>query len=43
MRKRGEAWELRVFRGYDPVTGKQRYAYKTVRAASVKRSEHWPR
>ena len=31
MRKRGEAWELRVFRGYDPVTGKQRYADKTAR------------
>lgn len=31
MRKRGESWELRVFLGTDPVTGKQRYATKTSR------------
>ncbi len=31
MRQRGSAWELRVFLGYDPVTGKQRYAQRTVR------------
>ncbi|MCP4967117.1 MAG: site-specific integrase [bacterium] len=31
MRKRGASWELRVFLGYDPVTGKQRYASRTVR------------
>ena len=31
IRRRGEAWELRVFRGYDRINGKQRYAYKTVR------------
>ena len=31
MRKRGESWELRVFLGYDPLTGKQRYASRTVR------------
>jgi integrase len=31
MRKRGESWELRVFLGYDPVTGKQRYTTRTVR------------
>jgi hypothetical protein len=32
MRQRGSAWELRVYLGADPVTGKQRYATKTVRA-----------
>ena len=26
MRQRGDAWELRVYLGRDPVTGKQRYA-----------------
>lgn len=31
MRKRGESWELRVFLGYDPVTGKQRYTTRTLR------------
>ena len=31
MRKRGESWELRVFLGNDPVTGKQRYATKMSR------------
>ena len=31
IRKRGDAWELRVFLGYDPVTAKQRYSYRTVR------------
>jgi integrase len=31
MRRRGEAWELRVFLGADPVTGKKRYVSKTVR------------
>jgi integrase len=32
MRQRGDAWELRVYVGRDPVTGKQRYATRTVRA-----------
>ena len=32
MRQRGSAWELRVYLGADPVTGKQRYATKTVHA-----------
>lgn len=32
MRQRGDAWELRVYLGRDPVTGKQRYASRTVRA-----------
>ena len=31
MRQRGDAWELRVYLGHDPVTGKQRYASRTVR------------
>ena len=31
MRRRGDAWELRVHLGTDPVTGKQRYASRTVR------------
>ena len=31
IRQRGEAWELRVFLGNDPLTGKQRYATRTVR------------
>jgi integrase len=30
IRQRGAAWELRVFLGYDPVTRKQLYAYRTV-------------
>jgi integrase len=32
MRRRGDAWELRVYLGVDPVSGKQRYASTTVRA-----------
>jgi integrase len=31
MRQRGASWELRVYLGRDPVTGKQRYASRTVR------------
>jgi integrase len=31
MRQRGSAWELRVYLGADPVSGKQRYATKSVR------------
>jgi integrase len=31
IRQRGDAWELRVYLGNDPVTGKQRYASRTVR------------
>ena len=30
MRQRGESWELRVYLGRDPVTGKKRYSTKTV-------------
>jgi integrase len=31
MRQRGDSWELRVYLGRDPMTGKQRYATRTVR------------
>ena len=31
IRRRGDAWELRVYLGTDPVTSKQRYASRTVR------------
>jgi integrase len=31
MRQRGTSWELRVYLGADPVTGKQRYSSKSVR------------
>ena len=31
MRQRGVSWELRVFLGHDPLTGKKRYATRTVR------------
>jgi hypothetical protein len=32
MRRRGDAWELRVYLGADAVTRKQRYASRTIRA-----------
>ncbi|MDO8392228.1 MAG: hypothetical protein Q7V57_17270 [Actinomycetota bacterium] len=32
IRQRGDGWELRVYLGADPVTRKQRYATRTVRA-----------
>jgi integrase len=31
MRQRGPSWELKVYLGVDPVSGKERYATKTVR------------
>lgn len=31
MRQRGASWELRVFLGPDPLTGRKRYATRTVR------------
>ncbi len=31
MRQRGASWELRVYLGPDPLTGKKRYATRTVR------------
>lgn len=30
IRRRGDAWELRVYLGTDPVTNKQRYVSRTV-------------
>jgi len=38
IRRRGDAWELRVYLGTDPVTNKQRYASRTVRTGSAKHS-----
>ena len=32
IRRRGDAWELRVFLGVDAVTGRKRYVNKTVRS-----------
>ena len=29
MRQRGASWELRVYLGRDPLTGKKRYATRT--------------
>jgi integrase len=31
MRQRGASWELRVYLGHDPLTGKKRYTTRTVR------------
>ncbi len=31
IRKRGDAWELRVYVGVDAVTGTKRYATKSIR------------
>jgi integrase len=31
MRQRGPSWELKVYLGVDPVSGRERYATKTVR------------
>jgi len=31
LRQRGAAWELRVYLGHDPLTGKKRYTTQTVR------------
>ena len=31
IRRRGDAWELRVYLGVDPVSGKQRYSSRTFR------------
>lgn len=36
LRQRGEnSWELRVYDGVGPVTGKERYATRTVRGSRV--------
>jgi hypothetical protein len=31
IRQRGQSWELRVYLGTDPLTGRQRYANRSVR------------
>jgi hypothetical protein len=36
MRRRGEAWELRVCVRRDAVTGAERYATRTVRAGGAR-------
>jgi integrase len=33
IRRRGSGWELRVYLGRDPVSGRQRYASRTVRGS----------
>ena len=33
MRQRRGAWELRVYQGRDPVTGRDRYTTRTVRGS----------
>jgi integrase len=33
MRRRGPSWELRVYLGRDPVSGKKRYATRSVRGS----------
>jgi len=37
-----QRWELRVFAGNDPLTGKKRYVSRVVRAPSERRSRPWP-
>jgi hypothetical protein len=39
MRQRGAAWELRVYLGADPVSGKQRYATKSVRGVGKREAQ----
>lgn len=39
MRQRGAAWELRVYLGADPVSGKQRYATKSVRGIGKREAQ----
>ena len=34
MRRRGKSWELRVYLGRDAVSGKKRWATRTVRAGN---------
>ena len=38
-RQRGDAWELRVYVGRDPVSGRERYATRTIRAGKPKHNE----
>ncbi|MGK2883681.1 MAG: hypothetical protein ACSLE8_02745 [Rhodococcus sp. (in: high G+C Gram-positive bacteria)] len=39
MRQRGAAWELRVYLGADPVSGKQRSATKSVRGVGKREAQ----
>ena len=39
MRRRGEAWELRVYLGRDPITGKPRYRSRTFRGSKRRAEE----
>lgn len=44
MRQRGASWELRVFLDRDPLTGRKRYATRTVRGGKREgrlRSPRW--
>ena len=42
IRRRGAAWELRVYLGQDTVTGKKRYATKSVRGSRREADRCWP-
>jgi hypothetical protein len=33
IRERGDAWEIRVYSGTDPVTGRKKYVTRTVRGS----------
>ncbi len=39
LRKRGEAWELRVYLGRDPLTGRKRYETQTLRGVNKREAE----
>lgn len=39
VRQRGDAWELRVYRGRDPLTGRHQYRTKTVRGVGKREAE----
>ena len=39
MRRRGPSWELRAYLGRDPVSGRKRYANRSVRG-SKRAAEH---
>ena len=43
IRQRGTSWELRVYLGRDPLTGKKRYVSRTVAAAGATPSLRSPK
>lgn len=43
MRRRGEAWELRVYLGRDSITGKPRYRSRTFRGSKRRAEEELAR